>query len=246
MERSHGFAILLDVANFVVGTLLIFFAFLAYVAQRDFHECSTFQSPICMAATCPNDAKTHPCFGYAQRKDDKGNTYCSFNPNIPVGKTRSSGLTRIIVLVGAILAEAAISAGLYFLFRDQANPILMYVLLFVEIILVLVFLLLTIHYYHMNTQCFVEQSFWCYNDWTCGDQTNVLKTAYDIANACLPTKDGVVDPTVCVCAWESEGSCQSCMNRACQNILGTTCSTDPNQNPTWDENSIADTCKQGR
>lgn len=80
----------------IIGVIaLIFFIFL--IVGYHYYEVKksyTFQqSAYCYTINCPCDVTPNssgsntpvpPCNGYAIRKDNLGNTYCSNNPNIPV------------------------------------------------------------------------------------------------------------------------------------------------------------------
>ncbi|MEM4260751.1 MAG: hypothetical protein QXG00_05935 [Candidatus Woesearchaeota archaeon] len=73
----------INISLFVIIILVLVFAL---IYQKQLDECKNNQSPFCPKISCPNSSGGL-CNGYAQRKDNKGNIYCSFAPNLPNSST---------------------------------------------------------------------------------------------------------------------------------------------------------------
>lgn len=73
--------------NAVLLAFLVAMSVQIYLFRRSFNNCTQRESDYCYTIHCPVDnPKQGPCFGFASRKLEDGNYYCSTSPRVKVDK----------------------------------------------------------------------------------------------------------------------------------------------------------------
>lgn len=81
---KKGFNLIAILGICFLALLIIILIVLIFLYRTKLQRLENNQSTFCFQILCEANNTEAPCFGFAQREDDAGNTYCSNAPISPV------------------------------------------------------------------------------------------------------------------------------------------------------------------